>query len=70
MKDFVAISISKYLNPIPQNLRKVAQLLFNFLVEPDEVEKYVSPNSSDNCIHHYNVGILNIWTLNHWLKIN
>ena len=24
---------------------------------PDEVEKYVQSNSSDNCTHHYNVEI-------------
>ena len=38
-----------------QNLRKVAKSLYIFLATPDEVEKYVESNSSDNCVHHYNV---------------
>ena len=37
----------------------VAKLLYIFLTTPDDVEKYVRSNSSDNCIHHYNVEILN-----------
>ena len=44
-----------------QNLRKVAKLLYIFLTTPDEVEKYVQSNSSDNCIHCYNVEILNLF---------
>ena len=37
-----------------QNLRKVAKLLYISLTTPDEVEKYVQSNSSDNCVvHHY-----------------
>ena len=32
-----------------------------FLTTPDEVEKYVQSNSSDNCIHRYNVEILNLF---------
>ena len=44
-----------------QNLRKVAKSLYIFLTTPDEVEKYVQSNSSDNCIHHYNVEILNLF---------
>ena len=31
------------------------------LKAPDEVEKYVQSDSSDNCIHQYNVEILNIF---------
>ena len=31
-----------------------------FSTTPDEVEKYVQSISSDNCMHHYNVEILNI----------
>ena len=31
------------------------------LATPDEIEKYVESNSSDNCIHRYNVEILNIF---------
>ena len=37
----------------------VAKLLYIILTAPDDVEKYVQSNSSDNCIHHYNVEILN-----------
>ena len=63
MKDFVAISFSEYFKSIKEepNLRKVAKSLNNFLTTPDEVEKYVQPNSSDNYIHHYNVESLNIF---------
>ena len=32
-----------------------------FLTTPDEVEKYVQSSSSDNCIHRYNVEILNLF---------
>ena len=35
-------------------------MLYIFLTTPDEVEKYVQSNSSDNCVHHYNVEILNL----------
>ena len=37
-----------------------------FLVTPDEVEKYakmMQSNSSDNCVHHYNIKVLNIFAL-------
>ena len=27
----------------------------------DEAEKHVQSNSFDNCVHHYNVGILNLF---------
>ena len=37
-----------------KNLRQVSKSLYTFLTTPDEVEKYVQSNSSDNCIHHYN----------------
>ena len=36
-------------------------MLYIFLTTPDEVEKYVESNSSDNCVHHYNVEILNLF---------
>ena len=36
-------------------------MLYIFLAIPDEVEKYVQSNFSDNCIHLYNVEILNIF---------
>ena len=42
-------------------LGEVAKLPYIFLTTPDEVEKYVPSNSSDNCIHRYNVEILNIF---------
>ena len=63
VKDFVAINSSKYFKSIreEQNLRKVAKSLYNFLRTPDEVERYVHSNSSDNCINHYNVEILNLF---------
>ena len=36
-------------------------MFYIFLTTPDEVEKYVQSNSSDNCVHHYNVEILNLF---------
>ena len=39
----------------------MAKWLYIFLTTPDEIEKYVRSNSSDNCIHHYNVGIMNLF---------
>ena len=44
-----------------QNLRKIAKLLYIVLTTPDAVQKYVQSNSSDNCIHCYNVDILNLF---------
>ena len=43
IKDFVAINFNEYFKSIreEQNLRKVAESLYNFLTTPDEVEKYV-----------------------------
>ena len=79
VKDFVAINFSGYFNSIreEQNLRKVAKSLYIFLTTPDKVEKYVQSNSSDNCIHRYNVEILNIFdpelqliNINQCLKTN
>ena len=63
VKDFVAISFNKYFKTIreEQNLRKVSKLLYIFLTTPYEVEKHVQSNYSDNCVHHYNVEILNIF---------
>ena len=71
VKEFVTINFSKYFKSSreklysklseEQNLRKVAKLLYIFLATPDEVEKYVQSNSSDNCIHRYNVEILNLF---------
>ena len=61
MNDFVAMNLHEYFKFIieEQNLRKVAKLLYIFLTALDEVEKYIQSNFSDNCIHHYNVEILN-----------
>ena len=63
VEDFVAINFSEYFKFIreQQNLRKIAKSICIFLTTPDEVQKYVQSNSSDNCIHRYNVGILNIF---------
>ena len=63
VEDFVAINFSEYFKSIreEQNLRKVAKSLYVFLTTPDEVEKYVQSDSSDNFIHRYNVKILNIF---------
>ena len=66
VEDFVTISFSEYFKSTreEQNLRKVAKSLYFFLTTPDKVEKYVEimqSRSSDNCIHRYNVEILNIF---------
>ena len=63
IKDFVAINFSEYFKSLrkEQNLKKVAQSLYIFLTTPDEEEKYVQSNFSDNCIHHYNVEILKLF---------
>ena len=44
-----------------QNLRKVPKLLHIVLTTPDEVEKYVQSNFSDNFIHCHNVEILKLF---------
>ena len=64
---FVAINFSEYSKSIrkKQNLRKVPRSLYIFLTTPDEVEKYVESNSSDNCIHRYDVEIFNILNENY-----
>ena len=63
VKYFAAINFSEYFKFIneEQNLRKVAKSLYIFLATPDVVEKYVQSNSSDNCIHQYNIKILNLF---------
>ena len=63
VKGFVAIYFSQRLKTIreEQNLRKFGKSLYLFLTTPDEVEKYIWSNSSDKCIHHYNVQILNLF---------
>ena len=63
VKDFVAINFTEYFKSTTEekNLRKIAKLLYIFLTTHEEVEKYIQFNSSDNCIHHYNVEIFNIF---------
>ena len=63
VKNFVAISYSAYFKPIKeeQNLQKVAKLFCIFLTTMAEVEKNEQSNSSDSCIHRYNVEILNLF---------
>ena len=57
VEDFAAINFSEYFKSVreEQNLRKVAKSLYIFPTTPDEVEKYMQSNASDNCIHSYNV---------------
>ena len=49
---------------IRPSLRKIAKSLYIFLKAPNEVKTYVQPGSSDssnNCVHHYNVEIFNLF---------
>ena len=64
VKYFVAIkNFSEYFKSISkeQNLRKVAKLLYTFVKTTNEVENYVQSDSSDKCIHRYNVEILSLF---------
>ena len=63
VKDFVAINFNEYYKSIREenHLREVPKSLYIFLTTPDEVEKHVQSHSSDNCIHCYNVEILNLF---------
>ena len=65
LMDFVVINLSEYFKSIrkEQKSRKVAKSLDIFLTAPDEVEKYMESNSSDNCIGHYNVEIWSFFDL-------
>ena len=76
VKDFVAINFSKYFKSTrkklysklseEQNLRKVVKFLYVFLTTSNEVEEYVKKsqsNSSDYCVHYYNIEFLNIFDL-------
>ena len=56
VKAFVAKNFSETIRE-EQNLRKIAKSLYIFLTTPDKVKS----NSSDNCAHHYNVEVLNIF---------
>ena len=47
-----------------KNLRNVAKSFYIFLTTLDEVEKYakmIESNSSDKCVHHYIVEVLNLF---------
>ena len=74
MKDFVVINSGEYFKSTreklysklsrKQNLRKVVESLYIFATTPNEVEKYfemMQSNSSDNCVHHDNVEVLNLF---------
>ena len=63
VKDFIAINFSKYFKSAKeeQSLRKAFKSLYIFLTTPDKAEKYLPSNSSDNCVHHYKVEILNLF---------
>ena len=63
VKDFVVINFSEYFNSIreKENLRKDAKSLYIFLTTLDKVVKYVQSNSSNNCVCHYNIEILNLF---------
>ena len=69
VKDFVATNFCECFKSIrqklysklnkKQNFRKNAKLLYN-----DEVEKFgeiMQSHSSDNCVHRYNIKILNLF---------
>ena len=67
VKDFAVINFVEYFNLqekfysklcAEQNIREVVESLYIFLKTPDEVKKYVGmmqSNSSNNCVHHYNI---------------
>ena len=59
VKKFLAINFREYFKSIreEENLSKAAKSLFIFLTTHDEVNNYVQSNSSEYCIHHYNVEI-------------
>ena len=63
VKYFVAMNFSENFKSIKeeQNLRKVVKLFYISLTTLDGAEKYVQSNSSDNCLHHYDVEILNLF---------
>ena len=64
VKGFVVINFSENLKSVreEQYLTKAAKLLYIFLIISDELEKHVQSIYFffDNCIHRFNVGILNI----------
>ena len=65
VKDFVVINFGEYFKSVREewNFKKFAKFVYIFLTAPDEVEKYVQSNFSDNCVYHCNVEILNLFDL-------
>ena len=63
VKYILDIHFSEYFKSLreEQSIGEVAQSLYIFLATADELEKYVQSNPSDNCIHPYNVEVLNIF---------
>ena len=65
-KDFVAIKFSEYFKSIREekNLRKTAKSLYIFLTITNEVERYAKMmqwDYSNDCVHHCNIEILNLF---------
>ena len=61
--DYLKIYKRKLYSILKKN-RKVAKSLYMFLATPDEVGKYtkmMQSNSTDNCVHRYNIMILNLF---------
>ena len=78
LKNFTFINFGEYIKSArkklysklceEQNFRKVVESFYIFLTTSDEVGKYVEmmqSNSSDNCVHHDNIGTLNLF----WSRI-
>ena len=74
VKDFAVINFGEYLKSSKKTcvlnyvrnriLRKVVESIYIFLAGHDEIEKYVEmmqSNASDNCVHYYNIEILNLF---------
>ena len=76
LKDSVVINFFEYFKPMKeklcsklskkQNIRKTVESLFIFLTTLNEIKKYVEVmelSSSDNCVCHFTINILNIFYL-------
>ena len=71
VKGFLAINFNEYFKSTREkwysNLKQeqdVTKLLYIFLKTPDKVSKHgkmMQSNVSDNCVHHYNIEILNLF---------
>ena len=57
VKDFLAI------NKRRKNLRKIPKSLYIFLTTSDELEKYAQSNSFNNCVHYYDIYIVNLFDI-------